>query len=630
MELKSILAVNFGLFERFDLKLSDLGLVCIVGRNNDSDSASSNGSGKSTIVKAIAWCLYGESIDGVVGDAVIHAGSTHASVTIEGVHDGERYEVIRERWKGKPQLTIKIEGKPWTTSKGQALIDSIMGMDFVTFRNTVMYGQGDRKRFIDATATDAERKTLLSAILKLDNLPKCAEIAREEVSRIKAEQAAVQSEIRVLDENIYRADHAKAKKSFDEWEEKQVGRARECRQHAKLALETAVDECHRIDSVIENLEKALERVPSVSTVSALERDWETKGNCLKDAHRAYGKATDVEMALSAKISDVAARLHDLAGDKCPVCTGDLESGTPLEYKQTLIRQKLSLLKDLEAQQAVVEALNKDKSELSEQVEKAWELYIKTKERYSEAEGIARQIEYRKADKERIAKDKRAEAKRWVDQAKAILAETNPFGDVLTTMLADIAKWKAEKHVAELCVADHSAQLALNQFWVKGFGTQGLTSFMLDSTMPFLTERANHYLELLSDGDITMCFSTQRELTSKKGAMRDEISITWKIEGAESYPPSGGQLKKMEIATDLALMDLVATRDGNHPGILILDEILDGLDEEGKNRIVLLLNDLRKVRGSIFVISHDSGISESFDQTIRATKTDGQSYVEVLK
>jgi ABC-type dipeptide/oligopeptide/nickel transport system ATPase component len=171
----------------------------------------------------------------------------------------------------------------------------------------------------------------------------------------------------------------------------------------------------------------------------------------------------------------------------------------------------------------------------------------------------------------------------------------------------------------------AGDLAHMEFWQRGFGNQGLPSFVLDSVMPYITERANHYLETLADGDIKMNFSTQRELKRAKGEMRDEISITWEIEGLEdSYPPSGGQLKKMEIATDLALMDLVATREGGSVDLLMMDEVLDGLDPEGRQRVLHLLHELRAKRGSIFVISHDAEVAEIFEKSIIVVKDGGKS------
>jgi len=171
-------------------------------------------------------------------------------------------------------------------------------------------------------------------------------------------------------------------------------------------------------------------------------------------------------------------------------------------------------------------------------------------------------------------------------------------------------------------------LSYVEFWERGFSNQGLPSYILDSVMPFVEKRANVYLRVLADGDIKLGFSTQRELKSRD-EKKDEIEITWEIEGKKNYPPSGGQQKKIEIATDLALMDLVATKEGEHVDLLALDEVLDGLDSEGCRRVLNLLRKLRKHRGSIFVVSHSSDVVEVFEKSIAVVKSGGVSIMEAI-
>jgi len=165
--------------------------------------------------------------------------------------------------------------------------------------------------------------------------------------------------------------------------------------------------------------------------------------------------------------------------------------------------------------------------------------------------------------------------------------------------------------------------------VRGFGNEGLPSYILDSVVPYITERTNHYLGTLADGDISMRFDTQRALKSREG-VKDEITLWWCIEGNELVPPSGGQQRKMEIATDLALMDLVASREGTQLDLVLLDEVLDGLDREGRSRVIELLAELRRRRGSVFVISHESDLAEEFERVAVVTKRDGCARLEMVK
>lgn len=163
------------------------------------------------------------------------------------------------------------------------------------------------------------------------------------------------------------------------------------------------------------------------------------------------------------------------------------------------------------------------------------------------------------------------------------------------------------------------EMAHLEFWIKGFGNQGLTSFLLDTVLGELTEAANGYLGILADGDITIRFDTQSAL--KSGALRDRFRIEVDIEGAGNVAASGGQWKKIEIACGLALMDLVARRERAAINILLLDECLDGLDSAGQGRIIDLLMHLRTKRGAIFVITHSAVLPDIFERVVIVRKTE---------
>lgn len=632
MELKRVEANNFGLFEHFDIALDDCGLVCITGVNKDSDAASSNGSGKSTIVKALAWGLYGESIDGADGDAVIRSGTAAASVVISALDSGKSVIIKRSRAKGKPAVQLDVDGVAWSGSRGdiQARIDSVMGMDFATFRNTVMYGQGDRKRFIGQTATDAERKALLSSILKLDALPACLEVARSEAADCKEKLAANALKAKLVAEEISKKDTSSIESQSSEWERTRTARALKFRNQAKAELEASAVEKAEYQERIDVLAEQIKEAPNEARVAELKALLTKVSRAVDDATAEANVLSSECRVISNRIGDISEQLSNLKEDVCPVCTSDLASGKGFTHKQSLLAKQAALLKSLEERQAHKVKANTRAADLRAELETAREAFVSEQGKYAAAGTKIKLLGDLERDMSNSVLKRREAAKVWVNASKAVLSEKNPFSVALETVELELKELKAKQLLLNEEALQLAEKSALVQFWVKGFSNQGITSFMLDSAMPYLTERANHYLGILADGDITMCFSTQRELSSKKGAMRDEISISWRIEGVEAYPPSGGQLKKIEIATDLALMDLVATRDGKHPGILILDEILDGLDAEGKHRVTLLLHELRKVRGSIFVISHDDGISESFDQTIRVTKSGGVSSIDIFR
>jgi DNA repair exonuclease SbcCD ATPase subunit len=208
-----------------------------------------------------------------------------------------------------------------------------------------------------------------------------------------------------------------------------------------------------------------------------------------------------------------------------------------------------------------------------------------------------------------------------EQAGVQAAAARRRADAIRQKMKGIDERKATLQARGVEIATESDKLKADklhlEFWAKGFSNAGLPSHMMDAIMPALTDRANHYLGILADGDINISFDTQSKL--KSGEAREKISINWIIEGEADTTPSGGQRKKISIAVDLALMDIVATRERASIDILLIDELLDGLDRTGRQRIMSLLSELRQQRSTILVISHDSDITELFENTLIVRK-----------
>jgi len=77
------------------------------------------------------------------------------------------------------------------------------------------------------------------------------------------------------------------------------------------------------------------------------------------------------------------------------------------------------------------------------------------------------------------------------------------------------------------------------------------------------------------------------------------------------------------------MDMAVSRSG-HSNLLMMDEVLDGMDSEGVRRVLDLIHELRSLYSSIFVITHEDGLLEIFDRAICARKENGATNVVVMK
>lgn len=645
-QLIEVIGKDFCGYESFKLPLLKQGLTWIGAENRDSDAATSNGSGKTSLLKSIPWCLYGESIDGETGDKVIRNGTKCARVEGKIADDsGKVWTVVRERRKGSPLLQlIQPDGKPFKGAKDdtQNKIIDMIGLDFKAFKNTILYGQNDTARFARPTTKDAERKDTLHRAMRTDVLKECQEWVLERMRSLKADISMAEGELSRIDAKSGEHDIARLQSDFDGFEaERQEGideATAEARRAKGLATAASAEKTPTKPAV--NTAPLRANVAKLEAASKVAEAAESELEALKPQ---LEKLLEKRLALKNKHNEIETKLQALdgqlealKGSKCPTCTTPLAAGTTAaNHKHALAEQHKELLGSLAA---VEERWTEADKRAQEKSDEAKELQRKS----GQQPQILREInrinkEISDAERAREAAKAAAEAasertQHYVDQAKQYLAQakewqarTNPHAERLSSAKSKLRELKESRKGFEAKRDAKAEELSYMEFWQRGFGNQGLPSFVLDSVMPYITERANHYLETLADGDIKMNFSTQRELKSAKGEMRDEISISWEIEGLDdSYPPSGGQLKKMEIATDLALMDLVASREGGSIDLLMMDEVLDGLDPEGRQRVLQLLHELRAKRGSIFVISHDAEVAEIFEKSLIVVKEDGVS------
>ncbi len=150
------------------LDLRGVHVACLCG---------ANGHGKSALLDAMTWCLWGQARTGSRNyDALIAYGETECRVELDFQAQGQTYRVIRRRLRsgrGRTELdlfALNDAGQPRPIT-GNSLRDTdarirrLLGMDYDTFVNSAFLLQGRSDEF--TRKTPADRKDVLSSILGL-------------------------------------------------------------------------------------------------------------------------------------------------------------------------------------------------------------------------------------------------------------------------------------------------------------------------------------------------------------------------------------------------------------------------------------------------------------------------------
>jgi DNA repair exonuclease SbcCD ATPase subunit len=155
---------------------------------------------------------------------------------------------------------------------------------------------------------------------------------------------------------------------------------------------------------------------------------------------------------------------------------------------------------------------------------------------------------------------------------------------------------------ELAGYDERIEILKNVVGV--FGRKGVRAHVLETVTPYLNERTAYYLGTLSDGTIVANWSTLAIKSDGELAEKFNILVS-KEDGAKEYfGLSGGERRKVRLATSMALQDLVASRASKPINLFIADEIDDALDVSGLERLMGILEEKGRERGTLVLISHN--------------------------
>lgn len=212
------------------IDLRGLHLACLVG---------ANGAGKSSLLDAITWALWGKARTRR-DDDLIYADEEEMHVQLTFLLDGNCYRVLRYRTRkgrGRSELHVEVQDdSDWraldepTIRETQARINSLLHLDYETFINSAFLMQGRADEFTQKTP--GERKVILGEILGLDVWAEYEEQAKLALRGIESEIGQIDHEItRIVEELGREAEYEKELAEARERRDALGEQAAEAQQH---------------------------------------------------------------------------------------------------------------------------------------------------------------------------------------------------------------------------------------------------------------------------------------------------------------------------------------------------------------------------------------------------------------
>ncbi|MFN6367749.1 MAG: exonuclease subunit SbcC [Aphanizomenon sp.] len=354
---------NFLSYRDAALDFSGLHTACICG---------SNGAGKSSLLEAITWAIWGES-RATVEDDVIHSGAKEVRIDFTFQSGQQTYRVIRNRVRGGTSiLEFQIEttsGFRALTGKGlkatQDVILEHIKLDYETFINSAYLRQGKADEFM--LKRPAERKEILAELLKLNQYDELEERAKNsfKIYRIRGEDLE-----RSL-ENI-----------------KVQLQQREITENQRAELEAQLQDLQQVQT-IEN-----SQLQSLQVIQHQRQNWEQQLNFLRQRYDNLSQDSDrlqqEQIAVKSQLADLEKILNQEVDIQAgytqyqnlqsqeEILSGKFEQHTRAtnlkqQKQQQLYKQTQDLERQLQQAEAQLAALEQQEQEIIQTLSKSGDI-----------------------------------------------------------------------------------------------------------------------------------------------------------------------------------------------------------------------------------------------------------------
>lgn len=562
-----------------------------------------NGHGKSSIALILEEVLFNKNSKGIKKANIKnrHVDSKKYTITLDFEKNGKSYIIHTER--GATQSVTLIEDdtdiSAHTSTATYELIENILGFDHKTFSQIVYQSSPFSLEFL--TTTDAARKRFLVDLLQQNIYLEIGEKIKEALKSTATKLDSILSKISTTERWIAELS-AKPKNKG-----------------------TLVD----VPTIDPSLEAQISQYnTTLANIDALNATIR-KNNIYRNAI-ANGPPNFVP-APTTDILPVKAKIINLK-EAQKECKSIIATGTTLKDHCVSCGQPIDIshkVKIVEEARAKLPEIEKEISKLEVAVysyNEELEAYNRYTSGINEFERNAnlfnKELPTELHDKKDIA-DKIVSTRAILDNQKSLYSKALAYNakivsmnaeiDIIESQLADLHS-KIKAYNTDKSIIDE--EISTKQVLAKAFSPSGFIAYKLEALVKDLEVMTNRYLAELSSGRFQLSFKINSS---------DKLNVVITDDGndIEISALSNGELARVNVSTLLAIRQLVQITSDSRTNLLILDETVESLDIEGKERLVEVL--LKEEHLNVILVSH--GFSHPLLQKLEVIKENNISRIE---
>lgn len=550
-------------------------LTLVLGENLDQggdDTGSRNGTGKTTIINALSYALYGQALTNIKKNNLINkTNSKGMLVTLHFEKNNTDYRIERGRSPNIMKFYINnqeqeiVDESQGDSRKTQESINELLGMSHDMFKHIVALNTYTEP-FLNMRQND--QRMIIEQLLGITLLSEKAERLKEQVRNTKEAIAEEEARIRAVqtsNEHIQESiDSLKLKQSA--WKSQ--------KEKAITKLKRSITELEQLD-----IEKELDLHTKLA-------DWETHNTAINALNK---ERATLESALSRAdktVDKVKKDIDELENAVCYACNQPLHA----DKKQEMSNKKSKELNDAVAYQTEITKklanVEQDLEEIGDINGRPDTFYDTVKEAYEHKENVGQL---------------RSTLERTIE-------ETDPYQEQIEelsqTALQDIV-WDTVNTLTNF--KEHQ------EFLLKLLTNKDsfIRKKIIDQNLAYLNNRLTYYLDRLG---LPHQVTFQNDLA---------VEITQLGQDLDFDNLSRGERNRLILGMSFAFRDVWESLYQNI-NLLFIDELIDsGMDTAGvENSLAVIKKMGREREKNVFLISHKDELIGRVNHVLKVIKENG--------
>jgi len=529
-----------------------------------------NGAGKSTMLDAILFALYGKPYRNINKPQLVNSiNNKHALVEIEFSTKGKDYLVRRGIKPAKFEIFCddKLVDQNASVKEYQDYLEkTVLKLNHKSFTQIVVIGSANFVPFMQMKVW--ERRDVIEDLLDIEIFTKMNNALRDRISKNKDEVIEAKYHIDLLNEKIeltrkHMNELASIKKSDKEAKEKQI------KEH-KQQLSELTEKYEEVNGQVKELHESIS-------------DYQK----LKDKK---SQLNELKYKLDHKVKTLHEEIDFFEhNDNCPACTQPIDS----HVKQCAVDDKNS--KRVELQEAVTQ-MDEHFSEVENRLEQVMVVQEKIQSLNSSLLSLNNDMLYHSNTIKKLSvEEKKPEVKENTDD------------------MADLkAKLTASQASHEFLLFQKETYEMASSLLKDG----GIKAKIIKQYVPIINKLMNKYLAAM---EFFVQFELDEQFNEKiKSRFRDEFTY-------DSF--SEGEKMRIDLSLLFTWRAVAKLRNSITTNLLIMDEVFDSsLDNTGTDEFMKLITQLTSDT-NVFVISHKGDqLFDKFHSNIKFEKVKNFSQI----